>query len=112
MEVPPELVGVAVLLGVIRWVLPGRERKRWVYWPLTAANLPGAAYFAIRGVSGLEGYSVVRGLLVALVGVHIVQNLSARDRAQHDAEMVQGRKDRSASAPLAREPTPPRPPAS
>lgn len=92
MEVPPELVALAVLLAANRWVLPGRILTPWVYWPITAANVASLIYFVVHGVSGVEGYYVVRWLVAAVIAVHLVQNLSLRDRAHHDEDMAERRR--------------------
>lgn len=92
MEVPPELIALAVLLAANRWVLPGRILNGWVYWPITAANLASLVYVVVHGVSGVEGYYVVRWLVAAVIAVHLVQNLSLRDRARHDADMAERRR--------------------
>lgn len=80
-EFPLDLLAAAALLLANRFVAPALLRKPLVYYSLQAVDVGAVAWFALRGVAGLE-HMLVPGLVIAgLFAMHIVVNASRRGRA-------------------------------
>ena len=82
-DIPWDVAVLAVILGTNRFVAPAVLRRAAVFWGLQSVLVCAALYVGIEGMHEIDGYPVVSWLIVALLVVHLVQNLAARSAALH-----------------------------
>lgn len=97
----PALIGLVALLTVNRLVLPRFVLNPWVFWPFVAVDLVAIALVAWFGFPGIEDEVVARWIVAAMLAVHVVSNLSRRDRArwERDREAAEAERRRATSPP-------------
>lgn len=71
---------LALLVGVL---VANRSLVRWIphplfFWSFQVVLAGCAAWFAVRGVQGLESVAAVRWLVSGLLVFHLVQNVVVR----------------------------------
>jgi hypothetical protein len=83
------VVGLAVLLGANRLLVPRVARKPRLFWAIQAVTAGLAVGIAAAGLPGLGAFPEVRWLVSGLLVFHVVQNLALRSalvrRAERDA---------------------------
>lgn len=86
---PWDVVGLAVLLGANRLLVPRVALKPRLFWPIQAVTAGLAVGVAVVGLPGLGAFPEVRWLVSGLLVFHVVQNLAHRSvlvrRAERDA---------------------------
>ncbi len=86
---PWDVVGLAVLLGANRLLIPRVALRPRLFWAVQAVTAGLAVGIAVVGLPGLGAFLEVRWLVSGLLVFHVVQNLALRtalvQRAERDA---------------------------
>jgi hypothetical protein len=80
MNYPWQVIVLAALLLGNRVSIRVSVDRPWVFWGVEVLNLAAMGWVGILGLDGMENFPVANWLVVALLGFHMVQNYSLRQR--------------------------------
>lgn len=80
MNYPWELMALAALLMGNRLAVRLAEKRPAVFWGMQGLNAVGAVLVGWFGISGMENFPIANWMVVGLLGFHMVQNHSLRER--------------------------------